>query len=69
MHALLSFSANHTAWVQSSKEMRNIYLQHGSTALRGLHEAIGCFSQANAEAVLAASLLLLWQSTDWYATH
>jgi hypothetical protein len=65
MHALLSFSANHLAWVHTSKETRNLYLQHGSIALRGLHEAIGTFSQANADAVLAASLLLLWQATDW----
>jgi len=36
--------------------------QHRST---GLHEAIGNFSHANADAVLAASLLLLWQATDW----
>lgn len=65
MHALLSFSANHLAWERSSHETRNLYLHHGSIALRGLHEAIGSFSQANADAVLAASLLLLWQATDW----
>ena len=65
MHALLSFSANHLAWLQSSKEIRSVCLHHGSIALRGLHEAIGNFSQANADAVLAASLLLLWQATDW----
>jgi len=65
MHALLSLSANHLAWVNSSKETRNLYLHHGSIALRGLHEAIGNFSHANADAVLAASLLLLWQATDW----
>ncbi|KAF2764131.1 hypothetical protein EJ03DRAFT_40569 [Teratosphaeria nubilosa] len=65
MHALLSFSANHLAWVTSSKETRNLYLQHGAIALRGLHEAIGSFSHANADAILAASVLLLWQATDW----
>ncbi|KYG41605.1 hypothetical protein M433DRAFT_75509, partial [Acidomyces richmondensis BFW] len=65
MHALLSFSANHLAWVSSSADTRNLSLQHGSIALRGLHEAIGNFSHANADAVLAASLLLLWQATDW----
>ncbi|KAK3643955.1 hypothetical protein LTR56_006745 [Elasticomyces elasticus] len=65
MHALLSFSANHLAWVHSSTDTRNLYLHHGSIALRGLHEAIGNFSHTNADAVLAASLLLLWQATDW----
>lgn len=65
MHALLSFSANHLAWTRSSSETRNLHIQHGTIALRGLHEAIGRFSHANADAVLAASLLLLWQATDW----
>jgi hypothetical protein len=65
MQALLSFSANHLAWSQSSNEFRNLHIQYGTTALRGLHDAIGNFSHANADAVLAASLLLLWQATDW----
>ncbi|OQO05920.1 hypothetical protein B0A48_10016 [Cryoendolithus antarcticus] len=65
MHALLSFSANHLAWVSSSPETRNIHIYHGSIAMRGLHEAIGDFSQANSDAILAASLLMLWQATDW----
>lgn len=65
MHALLSFSANHLAWITQSTETRNLHIQHGGIALRGLHEAIGNFSHANADAVLAASLLLLWQATDW----
>ncbi|PPJ57282.1 hypothetical protein CBER1_11534 [Cercospora berteroae] len=65
MHALLSFSANHLAWSRSSNETRNLHIQHGTVALRGLHEAIGNFSHQNADAVLACSLLLLWQATDW----
>lgn len=65
MHALLSFSANHLAWTNNSTDCRNLHIQHGSIALRGLHDAIGSFSQQNADAVLAASLLMLWQATDW----
>jgi hypothetical protein len=65
MHALLSFSANNIAWTRSSNETRNLQMQHGTIALRGLHEAIGNFSHANADAALATSLLLLWQATDW----
>lgn len=65
MHALLSFSANNLAWTRSSNEMRNLHIQHGTIALRGLHEAIGNFSHQNADPILAASLLLLWQATDW----
>jgi hypothetical protein len=65
MQALFSFSANHLAWSQSSNEFRNLHIHYGTIALRGLHEAIGNFSHTNADAVLAASLLLLWQATDW----
>jgi len=65
MHALLSFSANHLAWTHRSNDARNLHIHHGSIALRGLHEAIGSFSPANSDAVLAASVLMLWQATDW----
>ncbi|KAF2104282.1 hypothetical protein NA57DRAFT_62917 [Rhizodiscina lignyota] len=65
MHSILSFSANHLAWISQSSETRSIAIQHRQIALRGLHEAIGAFSQANSDAVLAASLLLAWQATDW----
>jgi hypothetical protein len=65
MHALLSFSATHLNWSNRSPETRNLQIQHGSIALGGLHEAIASFSHANADAVLAASLLMLWQATDW----
>lgn len=66
MHSILSFSANHLAWISQSSETRSIAIQHRQIALRGLHEAIGAFSQSNSDAVLAASLLLAWQATDWY---
>jgi hypothetical protein len=65
MHSILSFSANHLAWISQSQDTRNLAMQHRQIALRGLHEAISGFSQANSDAVLAASLLLAWQATDW----
>jgi len=65
MHALLAFSANHQTWLHGSPNRRSLQIEHGGVALRGLHEAIGNFSHLNADAVLAASLLLLWQATDW----
>jgi len=40
--------------------------EHRGIALKGLHEAIGSFSRENSDAVLAASLLLSWQATEWY---
>ena len=35
--------------------------------MQGLHKAIGLFSEDNCEAILAASILLSWQATEWYA--
>ncbi|KAF1986788.1 hypothetical protein K402DRAFT_331637 [Aulographum hederae CBS 113979] len=65
MHAILSFSAAHLAWVAQSSVTRNLAFNHAAVALKGLHEAIGTFSKGNSDAVLAASILLSWQSTDW----
>ncbi|KAF2461891.1 hypothetical protein BDY21DRAFT_277177 [Lineolata rhizophorae] len=65
MHSILSFSANHLAWVTQSAETRNLAYQHGGVALKGLNEAIGNFSKANSDAILASSLLMSWQATDW----
>jgi hypothetical protein len=39
--------------------------EHRGIALKGLHEDIGAFSRQNSDAVLAASLLLSWQATEW----
>lgn len=66
MHSVLAFAASHLAWISQSQETRTIAFSHGATAMKGLHEAIGIFSKSNADAVLASSLLLSWQSTDWY---
>ena len=65
MHALLAFSANHLAWIHNSEQCRNQHHAHCSTALGGLHRTIAHFSPHNADAVLAASLLMLWQAKDW----
>jgi hypothetical protein len=45
--------------------VRHMAYEHRGIALKGLHEAIGAFSRENSDAVLAASLLLSWQATDW----
>jgi hypothetical protein len=69
MHSILAFSASHLAWISQSSETRNLAFQHGSIALRGLHEGIANFTKANSDAVLASSLLLAWQATEWYVTR
>lgn len=66
MHAFLAFSASNLAWISKSTDARKIQIQHGGIALRGLHDAISSFSRSNADAVLAASILLMTQANDWY---
>ena len=46
-------------------ETKNLAYFHAGVALKGLQEAIGNFSQENSDAVLAASILLAWQASDW----
>ncbi|KAI9701028.1 MAG: hypothetical protein M1836_001696 [Candelina mexicana] len=64
MHSILAFSATHLAWLTKSAETNNIAYHHRGIALGGLHEAIGNFSKANSDAILAASILLSWQATE-----
>ncbi|KAI1327985.1 hypothetical protein F5Y16DRAFT_410025 [Xylariaceae sp. FL0255] len=65
MHALLGFSAEHIAFLTSCPLVGNMAYEHRGLALKGLLEAIGAFSPQNSDAVLAASLVLSWQATDW----
>ncbi|KAJ4288491.1 hypothetical protein N0V90_011727 [Kalmusia sp. IMI 367209] len=65
MHSILAFSASHLAWISQSSETRNLAFHHAGIALKGLHEGIANFSKANSDVVLASSLLLAWQATDW----
>ncbi|KAH7407025.1 hypothetical protein DE146DRAFT_606989 [Phaeosphaeria sp. MPI-PUGE-AT-0046c] len=65
MHSILAFSASHLAWISQSNETRNLAFHHASIALKGLHDGITSFTKMNSDAVLASSLLLAWQATDW----
>lgn len=65
MHSLLAFSAMHIAWLTDCPLVGNMAYEHRGVALKGLQEAIGSFSRETSDAVLAASLVLSWQATDW----
>ena len=65
MSALLAFSASHLAWETGNAETDNLAYYHRGVALKGLHEAIGSFSKENSDHILAASMLLSWQATEW----
>lgn len=68
MSAILALSASHLAWETNDSETEHLAYHHRGVALKGLHEAIGSFSRDNSEAILAASMLLSWQATEWYVS-
>ncbi|KAH6649010.1 hypothetical protein BKA67DRAFT_539010 [Truncatella angustata] len=65
MEALLAFSAMHIAFLTDCPMVGNMAYVHRGSALKGLQEAITSFSRETSDAVLAASLVLSWQATDW----
>ena len=65
LSAVLALSASHLAWQTKNTETEHLAYQHRGIALKGLHEAIGAFARENSEAILAASMLLSWQATEW----
>lgn len=67
MHALLGFGSLCLSWDRSSQDAKSLAYQHGAVALQGLQNAISAFSQVNADAVLATSVLLSWQANDFKA--
>ena len=66
MSAILALSASHLAWKTRNAETEHLAIHHHGVAIKGLHEAIGSFSRENSEAILAASMLLSWQASEWY---
>ncbi|KAK4163529.1 hypothetical protein QBC43DRAFT_56623 [Cladorrhinum sp. PSN259] len=65
LHALLAFSAMHIAYLTDCPLVGNMAYEHRGNALKGLQGAIEYFSRETSDAILAASLVLSWQATDW----
>lgn len=65
MDSLLGLSASHLSWVTRSSATLHLAYQHQGEAFAGLQKALGQFCRENSDAVLAASILLSWQVTDW----
>jgi len=65
MSSILALSAFHLAWITRNKETENLAYHHRGVAIKGLQDAIGRFSKENCDAILAASILLSWQATEW----
>ncbi|KAJ5596857.1 hypothetical protein N7450_003315 [Penicillium hetheringtonii] len=64
MSSILALAAFHLAFLTRDQETKQLAYHHNVTALRGLQTAIGSFSKENCDAILAASILLSWQSTE-----
>lgn len=64
LHAVLGWSATHLAHVTGDQEIQQDAYMHRCEALRGLQVAIKSFSKENSDAVLCASIVMAWQSSD-----
>ena len=67
VHAMLGFGSLSLAWDRGSQDAKSLGYRHGAVALQGLQNAINAFSQENADAVLASSVVLSWQANDFHA--
>ena len=65
MHAMLAFSAMHICFLSDCPKAGSLAFEYRGRAFSGLHEAIDSFSPETSDAILAASLVLSWQATDW----
>ncbi|KAL3481958.1 hypothetical protein BJX99DRAFT_111434 [Aspergillus californicus] len=67
MSAILTLSAAHLAWITRNQETKQLAFQHRVVAIQGLQKAIGAFSRENSDGILAASIVLSWQNSEWPA--
>lgn len=67
MSSILALSANHLAWITRNQDTQQLAYHHRGVAMKGLQKAMSTFANENFEAILAASTLLSWQATEWYA--
>ncbi|KAL4788587.1 hypothetical protein BJX76DRAFT_315147 [Aspergillus varians] len=65
MSSILTLSAAHLAWITRNQETKQLAFFHRGTAIQGLQKAIGAFSKENCDGILAASILLSWQDSEW----
>ncbi len=66
MSSLLALAATHIASTTKSAALDQVASQHRGNAFKHLSVAVGSLNQANADAVLIASMMLAWDSPDSY---
>ncbi|KAF3770620.1 hypothetical protein M406DRAFT_285362 [Cryphonectria parasitica EP155] len=65
MEALLAFSAEHISNITGCPMVGKMAFEHRGRALMGVSKALNAFCEGNSDAILAASMVLSWQATDW----
>jgi hypothetical protein len=65
LDAALGLSAAHHSLATSEPDSAQLALYYRGRGLKGLQDALGNFSESNADAVLAASIMLTWYMCDW----
>ncbi|KAK9449092.1 uncharacterized protein V1518DRAFT_281649 [Limtongia smithiae] len=62
LHAFLALASAHAGYLARSPDLFRVALEHKMHALRGAQQALAVFTPESSETVLAASILLSWQS-------
>lgn len=65
LDGLLGVSAAHLNLLTESTETAQLALYYRSQAMSGLQQAVSNFTEENADAVVACSILLTWFQCDW----
>lgn len=61
----LGLSAGHHSLSEEGSDSAQLALYYRGRGLKGLQDALTDFSEANADAVLASSIMLTWYMCDW----
>ncbi|CAG8958598.1 hypothetical protein HYFRA_00009915 [Hymenoscyphus fraxineus] len=65
LDVVLGVSAAHHNLSVGGTDSGQLALYYRGRGLKGLQDALGNFSESNADAVLASSIILTWYSTEW----
>jgi hypothetical protein len=68
LDCLLSNSATHYTSLTNNPKTAQLALYYRNQGLIGLRHAVSNFSESNADALIAASILLIWYAYDWYVS-
>jgi hypothetical protein len=65
LDCVLGLSAAHYSLVSENPDTAQLALYYRSQAFKGVRLGVSRFSERNADALIAASILLTWFQCDW----